>query len=138
MSNQMDQAIQSVIDLHVLIENVFTGQNAEQSLTPLLNSFDQNFKMVTVQGQSIGLAEVKNLFSQNIGKPSLKITILKSTALYEFENYCWVQYQEHQQTDETETVRTSTACIKVEDEKCYWVYLHETLVPHLLNSSRAP
>ncbi|EPM5526194.1 Uncharacterized protein conserved in bacteria [Acinetobacter baumannii] len=130
MSKQMDQAIQSVIDLHVLIENVFTGQNAEQSLTPLLNSFDQNFKMVTVQGQSIGLAEVKNLFSQNIGKkPSLKITILKSTALYEFENYCWVQYQEHQQTDETETVRTSTACIKVEDEKCYWVYLHETLVP---------
>lgn len=130
MSNQMDQAIQSVIDLHVLIENIFTGQNAEQSLTPLLNSFDQNFKMVTVQGQSIGLAEVKNLFSQNIGKkPSLKITILKSTALYEFENYCWVQYQEHQQTDETETVRNSTACIKVEDEKCYWVYLHETLVP---------
>lgn len=130
MSNQMDQAIQSVIDLHILIENVFTGQNAEQSLTPLLNSFDQNFKMVTVQGQSIDLAEVKNLFSQNIGKkPSLKITILKSTALYEFENYCWVQYQEHQQTSETETVRTSTACIKVEDEKCYWVYLHETLVP---------
>ncbi|MDH2566337.1 hypothetical protein QDT73_03050 [Acinetobacter baumannii] len=130
MSNQMDRAIQSVIDLHVLIENVFTGQNAVQSLTPLLNSFDQNFKMVTVQGQSIGLAEVKNLFSQNIGKkPSLKITILKSTALYEFENYCWVQYQEHQQTSETETVRTSTACIKVEDEKCYWVYLHETLVP---------
>ncbi|MCZ3154823.1 hypothetical protein NYZ16_14605 [Acinetobacter baumannii] len=130
MSNQMDQAIQNVIDLHVLIENVFTGQNAEQSLTPLLSSFDQNFKMVTVQGQSIDLAEVKNLFSQNIGKkPSLKITILKSTALYEFENYCWVQYQEHQQTSETETVRTSTACIKVEDEKCYWVYLHETLVP---------
>ncbi|HCA5148177.1 TPA: hypothetical protein MW178_003409 [Acinetobacter baumannii] len=130
MSKQMDQAIQSVIDLHVLIENVFTGQNAEQSLTPLLSSFDQNFKMVTVQGQSIGLAEVKNLFSQNIGKkPSLKITILKSTALYEFENYCWVQYQELQQTSETETVRTSTACIKVEDEKCYWVYLHETLVP---------
>ncbi|MBD2848906.1 hypothetical protein [Acinetobacter baumannii] len=130
MSKQMDQAIQSVIDLHVLIENVFTGQNADQSLTPLLNSFDQNFKMVTVQGQSIGLAEVKNLFSQNIGKkPSLKITILKSTALYEFENYCWVQYQELQQTSETETVRTSTACIKVEDEKSYWVYLHETLVP---------
>ncbi|MDC5646634.1 hypothetical protein OIN78_11095 [Acinetobacter baumannii] len=130
MSKQMDQAIQSVIDLHVLIENVFTGQNAEQSLTPLLNSFDQNFKMVTVQGQSIGLAEVKNLFSQNIGKkPSLKITILKSIALYEFENYCWVQYQEYQQTSETETVRTSTACIKVEDEKCYWVYLHETLIP---------
>ena len=130
MSKQMDQAIQSVIDLHVLIENVFTGKNAEQSLSPLLDSFDQNFKMVTVQGQSVGLAEVKNLFSQNIGKkPSLKIDIIKSTALYEFENYCWVQYQEHQQTSETETVRTSTACIKVEGEKFFWGYLHETLVP---------
>ncbi|ENU42294.1 hypothetical protein ACOY72_14065 [Acinetobacter seifertii] len=130
MSKQMDQAIQSVIDLHVLIENLFTGKNAEQSLSPLLNSFDQNFKMVTVQGHSIRLAEVKNLFSQNIGnKPSLKIDIIKSTALYEFENYCWVQYQEHQHTDETETLRTSTACIKVEGEKCYWVYLHETLIP---------
>ncbi|MEI2558008.1 hypothetical protein [Acinetobacter pittii] len=130
MPNQMDQAIQSVIDLHVLIENVFTGKNAEQTLSVLLDSFDQNFKMVTVQGQSIGLAGVNSLFSQNIGKkPSLKIDIIKSTALYEFENYCWVQYQEHQQTDETETVRTSTACIKVEDKKCYWVYLHETLIP---------
>ncbi|ARG17469.1 hypothetical protein DIW83_12050 [Acinetobacter nosocomialis] len=130
MSNQMDQAIQSVIDLHVLIENVFTGKNAEQSLSPLLDSFDQNFKMVTGQGQCIGFSEVNSLFSQNIGKkPSLKIDIIKSAALYEFENYCWVQYQEHQQTDETETVRTSTACIKVEDKKCYWVYLHETLVP---------
>ncbi|MDD9316600.1 hypothetical protein [Acinetobacter lactucae] len=130
MSNQMDQAIQSVIDLHVLIENVFTGKNAEQSLSPLLDSFDQNFKMVTVQGQSICFAEVNSLFSQNSGKkPSLKISILKSAALYEFENYCWVQYQEHQQTDETETLRTSTACIKVEGEKYYWVYLHETLVP---------
>ncbi len=38
MSNQMDQAIQSIIDLHVLIENVFTGKNAEQSLGPLLDS----------------------------------------------------------------------------------------------------
>lgn len=130
MSKQTDQAIQSVIDLHVLIENVFTGKNAEQSLSPLLDNFDQNFKMVTVQGQSIGLAEVKSLFSQNIGKkPSLKIDIIKSTALYEFENYCWVQYQEHQQTDEIETVRTSTACIRVEDKKCSWVYLHETLIP---------
>lgn len=130
MSNQMNKAVQSVIDLHVLIENVFTGQNAEQSLNPLLDSFDQNFKMVTVQGHCIGLAEVNSLFSQNIGKkPSLKIDIIKSTALYEFENYCWVQYQEHQQTSETETVRTSTACIKVEGEKCYWTYLHETLVP---------
>lgn len=130
MSNQMDQAIQSVIDLHILIENVFTGKNTEQSLSPLLDSFDQNFKMVTVQGHSIDFAEVNSLFSQNIGKkPSLKINIIKHTALYEFENYCWVQYHEHQQTDETETVRTSTACIKVEDEKCYWVYLHETLVP---------
>ncbi|MFX5167735.1 hypothetical protein ABTC61_11420, partial [Acinetobacter baumannii] len=70
MSKQMDQVIQSVIDLHVLIENVFTGQNAEQSLTPLLNSFDQNFKMVTVQGQSI----VKLLYYSYKIRKKLEIT----------------------------------------------------------------
>jgi len=32
MSNPMDNALQHVTDLHILIENVFTGQNAKESL----------------------------------------------------------------------------------------------------------
>lgn len=34
MSKQMDQAIQSVIDLHVLIENVFTGKKCRAKSEP--------------------------------------------------------------------------------------------------------
>lgn len=129
MSYKMDKALQSVIDLHVLIENVFTGHGENKSLNQLLESFDNDFKMVTIGGARIGLAEVSSLFSQNIGKkPTLKITLQDITPLYELENYCWIQYQEHQQADCTETLRTSVVCIKVESEKCDWVYLHETPV----------
>ena len=135
MSNPMDNALQHVIDLHILIENVFTGQNAKDSLNQLLASFDPNFKMITTQGNVIGLPEINALFSQNIGnKPALKIKILNTRALFEADNHCWIQYQEHQQSHELDTLRISTACIKVESGQYYWVYLHETLVNLALSS----
>ncbi len=129
MNAKMNKALQSVIDLHILIEDVFTGNNKEESLNQLLESFDNDFKMVTISGMRIGLAEVTALFSQNRGgKPTLKITLQNITPLYKLENYCWIQYQEQQQTDNTNTLRTSVVCIKVESERCDWVYLHETPV----------
>lgn len=50
MDAKMSLAVQSVIDLHVVIEDVFTGRNQGESLTLLLNSFAPDFKMVTIQG----------------------------------------------------------------------------------------
>ncbi|APC13279.1 MULTISPECIES: hypothetical protein [Providencia] len=129
MSETMKKALQSVVDLHTLIENVFTGRDDDKSLAPLLASFDDNFKMVTIQGQSIGLDKVNTLFSSNIGnKTSFSTRCLNMLPLREDNQYCWVQYQEKQLNDGVETLRTSTACIRVEAEKCYWVYLHETPV----------
>lgn len=51
MDSKMSLAVQSVIDLHVVIEDVFTGRNQGESLPLLLNSFDSDFKMITIQGQ---------------------------------------------------------------------------------------
>ncbi|MBP6122965.1 MULTISPECIES: hypothetical protein [Providencia] len=131
--SKMNKAIQSVVDLHILIENVFTGSNGEESLKPLLSSFSDDFKMVTIQGNRIGLAEVTALFSQNVGKkPLLKITMHNITPLFESEDLCWIQYQEQQQTEGADTLRISVAGIKVENEECIWVYLHET--PALINA----
>ena len=129
MRETMKKALQSVVDLHTLIENVFTGRDDDKSLAPLLASFDDNFKMVTIQGQSIGLDKVNTLFSSNIGnKTSFSTRCLNMLPLREDNQYCWVQYQEKQLNDGVETLRISTACIRVEAEKCYWVYLHETPV----------
>lgn len=129
MFKTMNDAIQNVIDLHTWIEDVFSNPNAQESLKKLLASFDQNFKMITIQGHCISLAEVSSLFRENIGKKSaFKITISNVIPLFEAQNHYWIQYQEHQQTSDHTQLRISTACIRVESGKCYWQYLHETLV----------
>ncbi|EKT59247.1 hypothetical protein [Providencia rettgeri] len=129
MSKTMKRALQSVVDLHVLIEDVFKGRNSDKSLSLLLSSFDDNFKMVTIQGYCIGLNDVTTLFSQNIGtRASFTTRCINLVPLREDNGYCWIQYQEKQQISDIETLRTSVVCIRVEAEKCYWVYLHETPV----------
>ncbi|NUF63481.1 hypothetical protein PYR74_09675 [Acinetobacter bereziniae] len=129
MFKTMNDAIKNVIDLHIWIEDVFSNPNAQESLKKLLASFDQNFKMITIQGHCISLAEVSSLFRENIGKKSaFKITISNVIPLFEAQNHYWIQYQEHQQTSDHTQLRISTACIRVESGKCYWQYLHETLV----------
>lgn len=127
--NNMSKAVQSVIDVHALIENVFTGRNKQNDLADLLDSFDKNFMMVTNSGTRIDLAQVESLFRQNAeGRPSLKIMLNDIKSILTSGDDCWVQYQEHHQTQDGETLRTSTVCIRVKDNKCTWVYLHETPV----------
>ncbi|MBI6190638.1 hypothetical protein JEP98_15915 [Providencia rettgeri] len=129
MSETMERAQQSVVDLHILIEDIFTGRRGNKSLAPLLAGFDDNFKMVTTQGHCIGLNAVTQLFSQNVGaRTSFSTECINLMPLCEDNGYCWVQYQEKQQINGIESLRISTACIRVEPEKCVWVYLHETPV----------
>ncbi|MEY0231406.1 hypothetical protein [Providencia manganoxydans] len=125
MSN-MNKAVQSVIELHELIENVFTGHKPDD-LNKLLESFDSNFKMVTIGGDCIGLTQVNALFSNNIGaKPSLKITPDNIEPILEVGEYCWLQYRELHELDDSRLLRTSTVCIRIQDEQYFWTYLHET------------
>ncbi|WP_369308575.1 hypothetical protein [Providencia rettgeri] len=131
MRDLMQKALQSVIDIHVLIEDVFTGRNGDKSVAPLLAYFSQNFKMVTIGGQRIGLAEVTGLFSQNVGaKPTFLTKTDEVIPLFEAGDRCWLQYQERQENEGKITVRISTVCIQVVDGQCYWEYLHETPVSH--------
>lgn len=129
MDSKMSLAVQSVIDLHVVIEDVFTGRNQGESLPLLLNSFDVDFKMITIQGQGIAHKDVTALFSQNVGKkPYLAIAIEQIVPIQQSGDDCWVQYQELQTNEGVSSLRISTACIHVENETCTWKYLHETPV----------
>ncbi|HHR6078869.1 TPA: hypothetical protein ACS7ZY_001209 [Providencia alcalifaciens] len=129
MDSKMSLAVQSVIDLHVVIEDVFTGRNQEESLPLLLNSFDPDFKMITIQGQGVTHKDVITLFSQHAGKkPNLTIVTQQIVPIQQLGDDCWVQYQELQTNDGVSSLRVSTACIHVENEKCIWKYLHETPV----------
>ncbi|CAG9426875.1 MULTISPECIES: hypothetical protein [Providencia] len=128
MNPQMSLAIQNIIDVHMLIEDVFTGRDQGESLQALLGSFDKTFKMVTIQGASMNAQQASELFSKNRGvRPSLVIEIRNIQPLFECDgNTYWIQYLEHQTLAGKENSRTSTVCIKIEDGKCHWLYLHET------------
>lgn len=130
MTPKMAQAVQSVLDVHELIEDIFTGRHQGENLQPLLACFDKDFKMVTTQGTIIGLEQVVELFSHNIGaKPSLVIKVQNIEPLFEStDNQFWLQYQEYQAVEGGSTLRTSTVAIKIEAGKSYWQYLHETPV----------
>lgn len=129
MDSKMSLAVQSVIDLHVVIKDVFTGRNQGESLPLLLNSFAPDFKMVTIQGQGITHKDVTALFSQLVGKkPHLTIAIQNIVPIQQVGSDCWIQYQELQTNEGISSLRISTACIHVENEKCTWKYLHETPV----------
>lgn len=129
MIDDIQRAMQSVIDVHVLIENVFNGRQSEQCLVQLLQHFDSQFSMVTLSGNVFQYAQVQSLFATAAGKkPDLKITVSDIRLILHSANYCLLQYQELQQNAAITTLRRSTVCIRVAEQQCFWQYLHETAV----------
>lgn len=127
---QKQTAIQSVIDIHDLIEQVFTT-NHSQALPSLIASFHPDFKMIAMNGAKVALTGVMQLFTQKQGtRPSLKITIQNIEVISKCENIVWLRYQEnHYENGDLKSAphqRLSTAGIIIEGIKWQWLYLHET------------
>lgn len=121
-------ALQSVIDLHDLIERVFTTQNSE-NLTALYQSFHPDFEMITTTGNLVTLENVKQLFSAKYGaRPTLKITVKNIQIIHETTETIWLQYQETHDEDNRSFSRLSTVCITIDAGKARWFYLHETAI----------
>lgn len=121
-------AHQSVIEIHQWIQEVFTG-SAEHliSLEQLLNSFSNDFSMITTSGNLVNLSQVEALFRQNRGiRPSLNITIEQCETLLETGDRIVVRYREtHQETDKISS-RWSVAIIDTQNNNPQWQYLQET------------
>lgn len=121
-------ALQSVIDLHDLIERVFTTQNNE-NLTALYQGFHPDFEMITTTGNLVTLENVKQLFSTKHGaRPTLKITVNNIKVISESAEKIWLQYQETHDEHNHSLSRLSTVCITINAGKACWFYLHETAI----------
>lgn len=130
MQQQELMAHHSVKELHQWIEEVFTGRAGSPSaLEQLLGSFSPSFSMVTITGQTIGLAEVEALFRNHAGgRPGLQITIDACETLLLTENSVVCRYREtHRNADEVLS-RWSVAIIDIVANKPLWRYLHETAI----------
>lgn len=119
-------AVQSVIDIHEYIENVFT-QNHPEELTQLFDAFHPDFQMITLTGRKVNLQSVQQLFTNKQGtRVGLKITIEDINVISHQDSTVWLQYKETHNENDVITSRLSTACVIVENNEWQWIYLHET------------
>ncbi|MGO1297723.1 MAG: hypothetical protein ACTMIA_10495 [Vibrio sp.] len=121
-------AQQSVLDLHVWIQDVFTGSAAQDaSLETLINSFCPSFTMVTTTGSVVGQSQVEALFRQNKGtRPSLSIIIENCETLLVNADSVVLRYREIHQEAQTHSSRYSVVIIDIKDGQPLWRYLQET------------
>ncbi|MGL4674340.1 MAG: hypothetical protein ACRCXK_05715 [Wohlfahrtiimonas sp.] len=127
MSN-IQVAMQSVVDIHEYIENVFT-QNHPEELAQLFNAFHPDFQMITLTGHKVNLQAVQQLFTSKQGtRAGLKITIEDISVINHQNSTVWLQYKEIHNENGVITSRLSTACVIVENTTWQWIYLHETSI----------
>lgn len=127
MSN-IQIAMQSVIDIHEYIENVFT-QSYPAELAQLLKVFHPDFQMITTTGHKVNLQAVQVLFTSKQGiRTGLKITIEDINVINHQDSTVWLQYKEIHNENGVITSRLSTACVIVENNEWQWIYLHETVI----------
>lgn len=121
-------AKQSVLDLHVWIQDVFTGSDAQDaSLETLINSFCPSFTMITTTGSIVGQSQVEALFRQNTGtRPSLSIIIEQCEPLLVNADSVVLRYREIHQEAQAHSSRYSVVIIDIKDGKPLWRYLQET------------
>ncbi len=129
-----DKALQEVIDLHVLIENLFRGnvKDIKKAKTEFLEHFDKDFYMITPSGTILDLVKLSNWYPSSLNaRPGNKIEIV-NFKLHDFTNeYALVTYEEKQTFAEQFLHRISTALLipSIKTVSGFvWKHLHETWV----------
>jgi hypothetical protein len=123
----VNQYITEVIDLHVLIEALFS--RGEGSSAALMEHFDPSFTMVTTAGAAISINQVSALFQSQTGKqPGLQIEVSQVEILAEWEKGAVVGYREtHRTAGQSSRSRLSTALFNRVNGKAVWRHLQETV-----------
>lgn len=118
-----------IVDMHVAIERWFTGAAEPATLTLLLARFSPAFRMVSMQGNTLGKADVAELFERLHGKrPELRITIDEMEISHEWPGGACLTYREtHADAGGSQTARRSTVLLEASaDGSLQWRHLHET------------
>lgn len=119
----------SVTELHQWIEAVFNGSEGwAPALEQLMSSFSPDFTMITLQGKTLGVDEVDQLFRSNIGARKLTIAIDQCQTLQENDTSVVCRYRETHHGPDGTLVRWSVAMIDFVTGAPRWRFLQETRV----------
>ncbi|MCW6026949.1 hypothetical protein K4043_02830 [Stenotrophomonas sp. SRS1] len=124
-------AFTEIHDLHVLIEDWFTGRSPVAALGTLLARFSEDFSMVGIRGIRLDKPALADLFASAHGsRPGLQITVDAMQYLPLAPAACAVRYREDQiGADGTGNRREALAVlVSRPDGTLRWQALHETVV----------
>ena len=122
----MNRYLKEVVDLHVLIEALFSG--AQGTVAAMLERFHGDFTMVTPGGAQLSLGDVASLFAQRAGaQPGLSIELCGLETIAQWPEGAVVRYREtHHLPGQPAKTRVSTAVFSDEGGRPLWRHLQET------------
>lgn len=120
-----------ILDAHVAIERLFTGEAAPADLDGLLARFSDDFHLISPAGAMLDKADVRALFSRlYAARPGFSI-VIDDVRIYPFSADSILATYREAQADAagTRTTRVSTAVLTKAGAGLVWRHLHETWVP---------
>lgn len=129
--HNLKAAAQSIHDVHVLIQTVFTqkGDAAQAATKALMQVFAEGFSMVTTGGQIVTRAQVQQMFEGAAGaRPGLQIAVDALQPVWHAGPHVALRYRETHSLAGVATARYSTALLEVTTSGVLWHALHETAI----------
>ncbi len=124
-------AFNEIHDLHVLIEDWFTGRSPVAALDTLLARFSEDFSMVGIAGRRLDRHAVRALFAAAHGaRPGLVIIVEDIQAIPIPGPLAVLRYRESQRSGHgVASWRESLAVLRQEEGRWRWLALQETPSP---------
>lgn len=131
MTDPKSAASAEIVELHVLLQNWFCGQGANDPRA-LLEHFTPDFRMVGAAGRPIGRDAFADVLPSLYGsRPGLVMKIHDVNIQASVGNSLLATYREEQTQGDTRTERWSGVLLVPDStgEKLLWNYLQETFLP---------
>lgn len=120
-------AAREIVELHVLIVELFTGRSRDFSRCDLV--FSADLEMVTPEGRRVTRSQIMEAFKKAKARDDFRITIREIRPIRETGDTVLLQYIEEQYRDGETSRRLSIALFETaSDAPCgvAWRYLQET------------
>ncbi|EIK95151.1 hypothetical protein PMM47T1_18130 [Pseudomonas sp. M47T1] len=122
------KARQSVIDVHVLIQQVLGKDGV--AIPELMSRFAPEFTMVTPKGMELTRPQTEVFFNANIGaRAGLDIVLEDFRTVAVDGQTVTLRYTEIQHLNGQRGARLSVAVLRVTEAATLWLYLQETALP---------
>ncbi|MGG5211094.1 hypothetical protein ACQWU4_19405 [Chryseobacterium sp. MIQD13] len=127
--NNTEKIITEIKEFHRDIETWFHGEDDQETLyKKLISGFNEDFKMITGNSDTITLAAFSEWLPGTYGKFPDRSIILEDIEVQTTEYHGLASYIEIQITGDAVTRRKSSAVFLIRGKRAYWLHLIENWI----------